>query len=269
MGGAHVTETVKLQIDARGIARITLHRPERHNAFDDDVISTLRRRFDAVAAHDHVRAVVLQAQGESFSAGADIAYMRRMAGYSEAQNRADALALAEMLQALKSLPVPTIAQVQGAAIGGGVGLVACCDVAIAADSAQFALSEVRLGLIPATIGPYVVAAIGERAALRYFTTGERFSAARAAELGLISETASAAALESRVEALLNDILKGGPCAVRAAKRLVRDISGRALNPDLLADTAQRIAALRVSPEGQEGLGAFLAKRPASWLETSA
>lgn len=261
-------DTVRLQIDNRGVARLTLQRPERHNAFDDTVIATLRSHFDRLAGDAAVRVTVLCAEGSSFSAGADIGYMRRMANFSEEQNRSDALALAEMLHTLKTLPMPTIAQVQGAAIGGGVGLVACCDIAIAADSAQFALSEVRLGLIPATIGPYVVNAIGARAALRYFTSAERFSAERAAQLGLVSEVVGDDALAARVEQLISDLLKGGPCAVRAAKQLVLDVSGQALSPILLADTAERIAALRVSPEGQEGLGAFLGKRRPSWLETA-
>jgi len=267
MPSSPLPDALGLAIDSRGIARVTLRRPDLHNAFDDALISALRELFETLAEAAPVRAVVLQAEGRSFSAGADIGYMQRMAGYSVAQNAADAENLARMLHALYGLPQPTIARVQGPAIGGGVGLVACCDIAIAASSARFALSEVRLGMIPATIGPYVVAAMGARAARRYFVTGERFDADRAAALGLVSEVVPDETLDKTIAALLDQIVAGGPVAVRAAKQLVHDVAGRPIDDSLILDTSARIATLRASAEGQEGLRAFLGKRPVQWPET--
>ncbi len=251
-------------VDERGVARVTLTREEVHNAFNDQLIAELTTALRGLESDPRVRVVVLAAEGKSFSAGADLNWMRSMAGYGEAENLRDAEALGELMRTLNDLAKPTLALVHGPAFGGGVGLVACCDIAIAAEPARFALTEVRLGLIPGVISPYVVAAIGERAARRYFLTAERFSADAALALGLVHEVVPAAALEARGEELVAALLEGGPEALIEAKRLARDVAGRPRDAALIRDTAERIARLRVSPEGQEGLSAFLEKRPPSW-----
>ena len=256
--------TVITGIDTRGVARVTLNRPEKHNAFDDAVIAELRAAFDGLAARDDVRVVVLASEGGNFSAGADLGWMQRMAAYDYEHNLKDARLLAGMLQALHELPQPTIARVQGAAFGGAVGLVSCCDMAVAAEGASFCLSEVRIGLIPATISPYVIKAMGERAARRYFTTAERFCASAALRLGLVSEVVAEDELDGAVAELVDALLQNGPQAVRAAKKLVVEVAGRALSAELIEDTCGRIARTRVAPEGQEGLGAFLQKRQPNW-----
>ncbi len=225
-------DTVRLETAADGVATVRLDRPALHNAFDEGLIVALSDTLRQVAADPAVRVVVLAASGKSFSAGADLNWMRRMAG------------LAALMQLLHDLPKPTVARVQGAAYGGGVGLVACCDIAIAAEEAQFALTEVRLGLIPAVISPYVVAAIGARAARRYFITGERFGAAEAARLGLVHRVAPAAGLDEAVAGVLAAIAEGGPEAQRQAKALVADVADRAIDPALVEMTVQRIAAPR-------------------------
>ncbi len=253
------------QVDTRGIARVTLNRPEKHNAFDDAIIAELSAAFSSLAENPDVRAVVLASEGKSFSAGADLGWMRRMAQYDYADNLRDAEALAQMLKILYELPQPTIARVQGAAFGGAVGLVSCCDMAVANERASFSLSEVKIGLIPATISPYVIRAMGERACRRYFTTGERFDVEEAHRLGLVSEVAAGDTLDQALEQLLSSLLQNGPQAVRAAKALARDVSGRAIDGPLVADTCERIARIRVSDEGQEGLGAFLEKRSPRWV----
>lgn len=257
--------TVKLTIDPRGIATVTLNRPEKHNAFDDAVIAELREVFDSMATRDDVRLVVLASEGKNFSAGADLGWMKRMAEYDYDHNHRDAQALAGMLQALYSLPQPTIARVQGAAFGGAVGLVSCCDMAVASESASFCLSEVKIGLIPATISPYVIRAMGERAARRYFTTAERFGANEAQRIGLVSEVVAAEELDEGLEKLLSTLLQNGPAAVRASKALVVDFAGREISPEIIEDSCGRIAHIRVSEEGQEGLSAFLNKRKPGWL----
>ena len=254
------------ELGGDGVARITLARPEVHNAFNDELIGALSAEFDALAGRDDVRLVVLAADGRSFSAGADLNWMRRMADYGEAENLADAVALAGMLERLNGLPQPTVALVQGAAFGGGVGLVACCDIALASEAARFSLSEVKLGLIPGTISPYVLAAIGPRAARRYFTTGERFSAAEAHRIGLVHEVVPADELETRGRALLDEMLKAGPRAQAAAKRLVFEIAGRPLARETLDLSARRIAEIRATPEGREGVQAFLDKRKPAWMD---
>ena len=256
--------TVTTKIDERGIASVTLDRQDKHNAFDDGVISELRDAFKALRADESVRVVVLRGAGKHFSAGGDLAWMRRMAEYDYGHNMKDAEELAGMLQDLYRLPMPTVAVVQGAAFGGAVGLVSCCDMAIAAERARFALSEVRIGLIPATIGPYVVRAIGERAASRYMLTGEAFDAGTALRLGLVNETCADDDLEGRAAALTDELLMGGPQAQRAAKDLVRSVTGAEMNSALIEDTCARIAHIRVSEEGQEGLSAFLEKRAPAW-----
>lgn len=257
--------TVITSIDSRGVATVTLNRPEKHNAFDDAVIAQLREAFDALADRDDVRVVVLASEGKNFSAGADLGWMQRMAEYDYEHNLSDAQLLAGMLKALHDLPQPTIARVQGAAFGGAVGLVSCCDMAVADAGASFCLSEVKIGLIPATISPYVIRAMGERAARRYFTTAERFSAVQAQRIGLVSEVADADGLDEVLAGLVTALLQNGPVAVRESKRLVVDVAGREISAELIDDTCERIAHIRVSQEGQEGLGAFLNKRKAGWL----
>lgn len=258
------SKAVLFDIDKLGVATVTLNRPEIHNAFDDVLISELTRIFKQVAIDPTVRVMVLQSTGKSFCAGADLNWMKRMAEYSYEQNLADANALANMLQALYCLPKPTIAKVQGAAFGGAVGLVACCDIAIGTKLSKFCLSETKLGLIPATISPYVIEAIGARVAKRYFMTAEVFSARRARRLGLLSEAVTYEELDETVDDLINKILSNGPQAVAAAKQLVFDVQDEPISEELIEKTSLRIATIRVSPEGQEGLTAFLEKRPATW-----
>ncbi len=257
---------VLTDINTQGIARVVLNRPEKHNAFDDDMIAELRGHFDSLAQQSEVRIVIVASNGKNFSAGADLGWMKRMAKYDYEDNLRDARGLAGMLKALHELPQPTIARVQGGAFGGAVGLVSCCDMAVATDDASFCFSEAKIGLIPATIGPYVVRAIGERAARRYFTTAERFSAQEAHRLGLVSEICASDQLDETVTGLCDALLANGPEAVRAAKKLVSDIAGESISGELIEDTCQRIANIRVSPEGQEGLGAFLDKNRPSWQE---
>ncbi|AHK80356.1 enoyl-CoA hydratase [Ectothiorhodospira haloalkaliphila] len=248
-----------------GVATITLNRPDRHNAFDDALIGELTRTLVTLEQDLAVRAVVLTGAGKSFSAGADIHWMKRMVDYSEEENHRDALALGQLMDTLYRLDKPTVACVNGAAMGGGVGLVAACDVALAAPRARFCLSEVRLGLIPATISPYVIAAMGERQARRYFTTAELFDAECARQMGLVHEVAvDEADLDQILARLLEQLTQNGPQAMSAAKALVRDVAGQPIDAGLLEETATRIARIRVSGEGQEGLGAFLEKRSPVW-----
>lgn len=260
---ANLTE----DIDGRGVATLTLNRPDRHNAFDDALIAELTASLARLGAQDGVRAVVLASTGRSFSAGADLEWMRRMAGYSEAENQADAEALARMLHTLDRLPRPTIALVQGPAYGGGVGLVACCDIAIASERASFCLTEVKLGLTPATISPYVVNAIGPRQARRYFTTAEVISSSQAREIGLVHEVVPEPELEAARERVLAALLQGAPGAQADAKTLVFLCKGRRVDADLSRETSRRIAQRRASPEGREGLGAFLSKQIPGWRQT--
>ncbi|CAK0745523.1 methylglutaconyl-CoA hydratase [uncultured Gammaproteobacteria bacterium] len=250
-----------------GVGVVTLNRPEVHNAFNDQVIAELTVTLRQLGDNPAVRAVVLRAAGRSFSAGADLGWMKRMASYRHEENVADAMALADLMFTLDRLPKPTIAAVQGAAFGGGVGLVACCDIAIAAQDAVFSLSEVKLGLIPAVISPYVLAAIGPRAARRWFLTGERFDAAEALRLGLVHQVVPREALDAAVEAMIVSLDAGGPQAQAAAKELIFAIAGRPVDAALGHDTAERIAGRRASPEGREGVGAFLDKRPPAWSQS--
>ncbi len=255
-----------LQLEIRNaIGLVTLARPEVHNAFDETLVAELTRALRAIEADDNVRAVVLLGAGSSFCAGADLNWMRKMAAFTRAQNLADATALSEMLSTLATLTKPTVARVHGPAFGGGVGLVACCDIAVAAHDATFALSEGRLGLIPAAISPYVVEAIGARAARRFFLTAQRFTAAEAYRLGLVHELVPPGELDSRINELLGFLLTAGPRAQAEAKALVRAVAHRAIDADVIADTARRIARVRASPEGKEGVAAFLDKRRAAWV----
>ncbi|MGO4221836.1 enoyl-CoA hydratase-related protein [Lysobacter sp. TAF61] len=253
-----------LSLREGAVARLRLNRPELHNAFDAMVIAALTGALEAVAADDSVRVVVIEGEGASFSAGADLNWMRGMAAAGEAENRADALALARLMRALDELPKPTIARVHGAAFGGGVGLVACCDIAIAAPEAKFGLTESKLGLLPAVISPYVIEAIGPRQARRWFATAEIFDAAVALQIGLVHQVVAAAELDQAVQRQIDLLLKAGPVASATAKALIRRVAGEHDRDRLDADNAALIAGLRVSAEGQEGLGAFLDKRKPRW-----
>ena len=248
-----------------GIARITLAQPEIRNAFSDTGIAEITAAFHKVGERADVRAVVLAAEGPAFCAGADLNWMRRMADYSRDENRVDAGLLAEMLRTIYECPKPTIARVQGDVYAGGMGLVACCDMAVAVDTAGFCLSEVKIGLIPATISPYVLRAMGARAAHRYFLTGERFSAQEAHRIGYVHEVVEAEQLDAVVDGWLKHLLSAGPAAVRACKRLVLDVAEREINEQLIAATVEQIANIRASNEGREGVQAFLNKRKPSWL----
>ena len=252
-------------LEVRGVvALIALARPEIHNAFDETLIAELTAALEAVDRDESVRAVVLLGNGASFCAGADLSWMKRMAGYGRKENVADARRLAAMLAALRGLSKPTVARVHGAAYGGGVGLVACCDVAVGAYDATFALSEARLGLIPATIAPYVIEAIGARQARRYFLSGERFTAAEAFRIGLLHDIVPPDDLDSRVNEILGQLLGAGPRAQLEGKALIDAVAHRPIDAKLIADTARRIARVRASDEGKEGVAAFLGKRKPAW-----
>lgn len=257
---------VQLALSGR-VATLTMNRPEVHNAFNAELIAELTAALIRVGADPEVRAVVLAATGKSFSAGADLNWMRAMAAFSEAENQADALKLADLMRTLAYLPKPTIARVQGSAFGGGVGLIACCDVAICTDNAKFGLTESKLGLVPAVISPYVVAAISARHARRWFQNGAIFDASRALSMGLVHEVVAADDLDPMVSNELDSLLKAGPTSALVAKRLVEGIFGRdePAQRKLDEQTAALIARLRVSLEGQEGLSSFLEKRPPNWL----
>jgi len=252
------------EIDRRGIARITLTRAEVHNAFNEALIAEMTAALDGISQDPRVRVVVLAAQGRSFSAGADLNWMKAMAGYTRAENVEDARRLARLMRTLNNLPQPTVALVQGPAFGGGVGLIACCDIVVAVEEAKFCLSEVKLGLIPAVISPYVVTTIGEAAARRYFLTAEAFSAWEAQRLGLVHEVVDHAALEVRGRQIVDALMAGGPVAQGAAKELIFAVAGANLDENLIEETATRIAELRASDEGREGIAAFLEKRKPNW-----
>ena len=247
-----------------GIATVRMNRPDVHNAFDDALIAALTAELLRVDGLAQARVVVLAANGKSFSAGADLNWMKRMARYSREENLRDAAALAGLMRTLDGMKKPTIARVQGAAYGGGVGLVACCDIAIATTQAGFSLSEVRLGLIPSVISPYVIAAIGERTSRRYFLTAERFDAREAFRIGLVHEVVESDALDETVAKIAAELLKGGPQAQAAAKKLIADVSRRPMDDALSAETAKRIAEIRTRDEGREGVAAFLEKRKPDW-----
>jgi len=246
------------------VARVFLNRPEVRNAFNDGVIAELTATFTTLGADPSLRAIVLGGHGKAFCAGADLAWMKAMADYTWEQNRADAQGLADMLWAIWSCPVPVLGRIHGDCYAGGVGLAAVCDVLVAAEGVQFCLSEARLGLLPATIGPYVVKALGEQASRRYFTTAERFDAARAAALGFVHEVVPADALDATVDGIVAAWAGNGPEAVRACKQLVKDVAGRPVSEELRADTARRIADIRASAQGREGVRAFLEKRSPAW-----
>lgn len=244
---------------------ITLSRPDVRNAFNDQVIAELKSAFLSVAQDASVRCVVLAAQGPAFCAGADLHWMRRMADYTHAENLADAGELAAMLRAIFECPQPTIARVQGDVYAGGMGLVAACDMAVSVDTAQFCLSEVKLGLMPATISPYVIRAMGVRAAHRYFLTAERFGANEAHRIGLVHEVVKPDALDAQVVAWTQAVLSASPHALRACKKLLQDVAEREINDALVAHTVAGIADIRASAEGKEGVQAFLHKRKPHWM----
>lgn len=261
-----MTSPLLTSIEDNGVATVTLNRPDLHNAFNDDLIWELNNAFTKLGEDDTVRAVVLTGAGKSFSAGADLNWMKEAAHYTKEQNLRDAQALSDMLAAVNNCPKPTIAIVNGATFGGGVGLVACCDMAIGVYGSKFSLSEVRLGLTPATISPFVVTAIGERAARRYFLTAERFTADEAKAIGLVHEVApSLQEAFTLAHRLLKNILSGAPGALAEAKDLIFSVSTKDITNELRTDTAQRIADRRSSEEGQEGLSAFLEKRKPNWI----
>ncbi len=259
---------VTSSISARGVATVTLNRPEKHNALDGATLEQLHATLLEIAGSAQARVIVLSGAGASFCAGADIAHMRSMLGASEGANIADARVLARCLRTLDELPLPVIARVNGNAFGGAIGLIACADIAIAVASAKFALTEVRLGIVPAAISPYVVAAIGPRQARRLFLTSAAFDGREAQSLGLVHFTCEADELDTLVEQQAELLLQGGPAALRAAKQLIRDVASEQ-DRDVLADrTARLLASLRISDEGQEGLSAFLERRKARWMKDS-
>jgi methylglutaconyl-CoA hydratase len=246
------------------VAEVWLNRPEVRNAFNDGVVAELTEAFRAFAQDGELRAVVLGGHGKAFCAGADLSWMRAMADYTWEQNHADAARLAEMLWTVWTCPVPVVGRIHGDCYAGGVGLAAVCDVLVAAEGAHFCLSEARLGLLPATIGPYVVKALGEQASRRYFVTAERFAATQAQALGFVHEVVAADALDAKVAEIVAAVVANGPAAVRACKRLVQDVAGREIGPALRDETARRIADIRASAEGREGVQAFLNKRDPAW-----
>lgn len=264
-----ISEKVLFNISDNGVATVTFNNAEKHNAFDDVIIKNLTDIFNEIAKREDIKVMVLAANGKSFSAGADLGWMKRMASYSYEDNLNDADALAQMLKALNFLPQATIAKIQGAAFGGAVGLASCCDIVIASNKASFCLSEVKLGLIPATISPYVINAIGLKASRRYFQTAERFFADKAMQLGLVDEVVEAENLTATVNNMLATLLNNSPKAMRQAKQIAFDVAYQEINEALLSDTSARIANIRVSSEGQEGLTAFFEKRTPKWQSSTA
>jgi methylglutaconyl-CoA hydratase len=248
-----------------GVATLVLNRPEVRNAFNDEVIAELTQAFTQLGQDRQVRAVVLAAIGPAVCAGADLNWMRRMADYTRAENLADATQLAEMLRVIYACSKPTVARIQGDVFAGGMGLVAACDMAVSVNTASYCLSEVKLGLIPATISPYVIRAMGARAAHRYFLTAERFDAQEAQRIGFIHSVVSADALDAKVAEITQALVSASPAAVKACKQLVQDVAGREISAELIARTVQGIADIRSSAQGKEGVQSFLQKRKPSWL----
>lgn len=260
-----MADTVLTEVD-NGVGIVTLNRAERHNAFDDVLIGDLAAALRVVDLDDEVRVVVISSTGESFCAGADLNWMKRAAGYSEADNLRDANSLAKLMRTFNELEKPTVARVQGPAYGGGVGLIAACDIAVGTFDAQFALTEVKLGIIPAVISPYVIAAIGERRARRYMLTGERFSASEAYRIGLLHEIVPGEAeLDEAIGDIVDALLACGPVAQAECKDLIRNVANQPITQAVIDDTARRITRVRASPEGKEGIAAFLEKRKPSWM----
>jgi len=259
MSDASIITTIE-----KGRATVTLNRPDVHNAFDDDLIARLAGALERLDQDPDVGVIVLAGSGKSFSAGADLNWMKRVAEFSEAENLAGAVAMARMLKTLHSLSKPTIARVHGAAFGGGVGLVACCDIAFASDAATFSLSETKLGLVPATISPYVLTAIGERQSRRYMLSAELFDANEAMRIGLVHGVAGAADLDQVIDEMAAALLANGPKAMAEAKQMITSVAGRPIDDAMAVETAALIARVRVSDEGREGLASFLEKRKPDW-----
>lgn len=257
-------DTLTITRDER-VATVTLNRPDVRNAFNETTIAELKQAFSELGEDAGLRAIVLAANGPAFCAGADLNWMKKMAGYTHAENHADALQLAEMLRTIYLCPKPVVAKVQGDCYAGGMGLVAACDIVVAVEEANFCLSEVKLGLIPATISPYVIKAMGENASRRYFLTAERFGAREALRIGFAHEVVSADALDARVAEIVKALVSNSPNAVQQAKVLVREVVGQEVSDALLADTADRIAQIRASEQGREGVASFLEKRKPAWL----
>ena len=261
-------ETLEVRV-THGISVIWMNRPEVRNAFNETMIGELTHAFKAADADARVRAVVLGGAGPAFCAGADLNWMKKIAGYSMRENLADAMALVQMLNTLYMMKKPTIARVHGPAFAGGMGLLTACDIAVAAQDAEFCLSEAKLGLIASTIGPYVVAAIGERQARRYFLSAERFTAAEAFRIGLVHDIVPMQELDVKINELLGDLLAASPAAIAASKELIRAVAHGPIDQAMIADTAARIAAVRASPDGKEGVRSFLEKRKPAWAESGA
>jgi methylglutaconyl-CoA hydratase len=257
-------DTLQLIRPSAHVAEVWLNRPDVRNAFNDEVIAELTQTFQQLAAQPELRVVLLSGRGKAFCAGADLNWMRAMADYSWEQNRADAQRLADMLWTLDQCPVPVVGRVQGDCYAGGMGLASICDVLVASSNVTFCLSEARLGLLPATISPYVIRAMGAQAARRYFTTAERLSAAQAHAMGLVHELCEPEALDAKVAEIVATLVANGPAAVKACKQLVRDVAGQDITEALRAETARRIADIRASDEGKEGLQSFLGKRSPNW-----
>jgi len=260
-----IVHMTALTITTGAVATVTLSRPEVRNAFNDEVIAELTQTFTQLGQDPQVRTIVLAAQGPAFCAGADLNWMRRMADYTHAENLADAACLAEMLRVIYTCPKPTVARIQGDVYAGGLGLVAACDMAVSVDSAGFCLSEVKLGLIPATISPYVVRAMGARAAHRYFLTAERFDAGEALRIGLVHAVVRADQLDAKVAELTHALVSASPNAVKVCKALLHEVAGKDIDATLIAHTVDCIADIRASDEGREGVSSFLQKRKPSWL----
>lgn len=259
-----MTATLDIRRPSPHLAEVWLNRPDVRNAFNDGVVAELTAAFDQLGSDPELRAIVLGGHGKAFCAGADLSWMRAMASYSWDENHADAARLAQMLWTVYRCPVPVVGRIHGDCYAGGVGLAAVCDVLVAAEGVNFCLSEARLGLLPATIAPYVVKALGEQASRRYFTTAERFDAAQARALGLVHEVVAVELLDAQVAGIVAALVANGPVAVRACKRLVQDVAGRPIDAALREDTARRIADIRSSAEGREGVQAFLDKREPGW-----
>ncbi|MDX1693205.1 MAG: enoyl-CoA hydratase/isomerase family protein [Ketobacteraceae bacterium] len=260
-------QQVIFEIDSAGMATITLNRPEVHNAFNDAVIARLIAAIDTCHNHEDVRVVLLRSTGKNFSAGADLNWMKNMAGMDHEENRKDAANLASLMEKLYRLDKPVITRVQGKSFGGALGLIACSDIAVAADNASFCLSEVKIGLVPAVISPYVVRAMGQRAAGRYCLTAETFDARQALDFGLIHEVCEEPQLDDRVQRIMNTLAGNGPRAVAKAKGLVQYVADNQIDAVTIQHTTELIADVRVSPEGQEGLRAFLEKRKPRWNQS--
>jgi methylglutaconyl-CoA hydratase len=260
-----MTSTLDIRRPSPHVAEIWLNRPEVRNAFNEGVIAELGAAFRSLATDSEVRVVVLGGHGKAFCAGADLSWMRQMAGFDWDQNRADAQVLADMLWLIYSCPVPVVGRIHGDCYAGGVGLASVCDVLVASDNVNFCLSEAKLGLLPATISPYVIRAMGEQASRRYFVTAERFTATQAHAMGFVHELCAADALDAKVDEIVATLCANGPKATRACKKLVQDVAGLSITPALREETARRIADIRASEEGREGVQSFLNKRKPAWL----